>query len=99
MRDMNKMKSMNLIKGADLNNALLFGDAKVINPSGLRFKDEPVRHKILDAIGDLAILGHNVIGKYESFAGSHYLNHKLTKEIYESQAYDLILSDEFKDSF
>ena len=99
MRDVNKMKSMNLIKGGDLNNALLFGDAKVINPCGLRFKDEPVRHKILDAIGDLAILGHNVIGKYESFAGSHNLNHKLTKAIYEQQAYDLVLGDEFESSF
>ena len=69
-------------------------DKKILNPEGLRFEDEFVRHKILDAIGDLALLGMPMIGDYHSFAGSHHLNHLLTKEIlkdplnYEVKTYE-----------
>ena len=53
-------------------------EKKVLNPEGLRFSDEFVRHKILDAIGDMSLIGMNFIGNYEALAGSHDLNHKLT---------------------
>ena len=52
--------------------------SKILNPEGLRFDDEFVRHKILDAIGDMSLIGMNFIGNYEALAGSHDLNHKLT---------------------
>ena len=56
-------------------------DNKILNPEGLRFSNEFVRHKILDAIGDLSLLGAPFLGDYTSYAGSHNLNHELTKAI------------------
>jgi UDP-3-O-[3-hydroxymyristoyl] N-acetylglucosamine deacetylase len=60
--------------GASLENALVFGDDRVINPGGMRFADECVRHKALDAIGDLALAGAPILGAYRSFRGGHKLN-------------------------
>jgi UDP-3-O-[3-hydroxymyristoyl] N-acetylglucosamine deacetylase len=60
--------------GASLDNALVFGDDRVINPEGLRFADECVRHKALDAIGDLGLAGAPILGAYRSFRGGHKLN-------------------------
>ena len=97
MSDIAKMQEMNLIKGGNLDNAIIFDKCKAINSSKLRYEDEPVRHKILDALGDLAILPHFVIGKYESFAGSHKLNHLLTKRIDEEKAFKIVNADSFKD--
>ncbi|MEJ2501191.1 MAG: UDP-3-O-acyl-N-acetylglucosamine deacetylase, partial [Campylobacterales bacterium] len=62
-------------------NAVVLDEKKVLNPEGLRYSNEFVRHKILDAIGDMSLLGVNFIGGYEAFAGSHDLNHKLTLEL------------------
>ena len=57
---------------------------RILNIEGLRYEDEFVRHKILDAIGDLRLLGHPYVACYSSFAGSHDLNHLLTKELLNS---------------
>lgn len=81
LKDVQYLRSRGLALGGSLENAVVLDDHKILNPEGLRFKDEFVRHKILDAIGDLSLLGATVIGDYKSFAGSHNLNHKLTKEI------------------
>ena len=59
----------------------MLDEKKVLNPEGLRFPDEFVRHKILDAIGDMSLIGMNFIGNYEALAGSHDLNHKLTLKL------------------
>lgn len=72
------LRSKGLALGGSLENAVVLDDKKVLNPEGLRFGDEFVRHKILDAIGDMSLIGMNFIGNYEAFAGSHDLNHKLT---------------------
>ncbi len=85
LKDVQMLRSQNLALGASLDNAIVLDDKKIINEDGLRFGNEFVRHKILDAIGDLALLGMPYIGKYESFAGSHHLNHLLTKEILKSK--------------
>lgn len=61
--------------GASLENAVVIGEDKVMNPEGLRFKDEFVRHKTLDAIGDLALAGAPILGCYRSYRGGHKLNH------------------------
>jgi UDP-3-O-[3-hydroxymyristoyl] N-acetylglucosamine deacetylase len=62
-----------------------------MNREGLRFKDEFVRHKILDAIGDISLLGYVVIGSYSAYAGSHSLNHQLTKKVLESKSsYEIV---------
>jgi len=81
LKDFQMLRNRNLALGASLDNAVVLDEKKVINSDGLRFTNEFVRHKILDAIGDLALLEMNYLGHYESHAGSHNLNHKLTLEI------------------
>lgn len=81
LRDVQMLRSKGLALGGSLDNAVVMDDKKILNPEGLRFTNEFVRHKILDAIGDLSLLGAPFIGNYESFAGSHNLNHELTKAI------------------
>ncbi len=85
LKDVQMLRAQNLALGASLENAIVLDDKKIINEDGLRFGNEFVRHKILDAIGDLALLGLPYIGKYESHAGSHHLNHLLTREILKSK--------------
>lgn len=77
-RDIQYLQSINLALGASLNNAIGLDNEKVLNPEGLRFENEFARHKILDAMGDMMVTGHNLLAAYSSFAGSHKLNHELT---------------------
>ncbi len=95
LKDVEALKKANLGLGGSLDNAIIIDDDKVLNPDGLRYEDEFVRHKILDAIGDLSLLGCRVFGDYESFAGSHKLNHLLTKEIISNpSAYEIVELEE-----
>lgn len=104
-RDIQYLQSINLALGASLNNAIGLDDEKVLNPEGLRFDNEFARHKILDAMGDLMVMGHNVLGAYSSFAGSHKLNHQLTVALladsanYEMVALNKVQSRAFAKSF
>jgi UDP-3-O-[3-hydroxymyristoyl] N-acetylglucosamine deacetylase len=82
MYEVELMRKNGLGLGGNLNNAIVLDEDSVLNEGGLRFPDEFVRHKILDAIGDLALLGAPFVGDYTSFAGSHHLNHELTKAIF-----------------
>jgi len=75
MRDVEKLWSAGYALGASLENTLVVTDDRVLNPGGLRYPDEFVRHKVLDAIGDLALAGAPIIGAYRSFRGGHRLNH------------------------
>ena len=85
------LRSKGLALGGSLDNAVVLDEKRVLNSEGLRYKDEFVRHKILDAIGDMAILGLPLIGKYSSFAGSHYLNCKIREKLLRSQEkYEII---------
>ena len=81
LHEVQYLRSKGLALGGSLENAIVLDDKKILNPEGLRFTDEFVRHKILDAIGDMSLIGMNFIGNYEAFAGSHDLNHKLTLEL------------------
>ena len=74
LADIEKLWARGFALGASLENAVVFGDDRVINPEGLRFADEFVRHKALDAIGDLALAGAPILGCYRSFRGGHRLN-------------------------
>ncbi|WP_187648069.1 UDP-3-O-acyl-N-acetylglucosamine deacetylase [Nitrosophilus labii] len=85
LHEVQYLRSIGLALGGSLDNAIVLDDKKILNSEGLRFKDEFVRHKILDAIGDMSLLGAWFMGNYESFAGSHELNHKLTKKLFESE--------------
>lgn len=104
-RDIQYLQSINLALGASLNNAIGLDDEKVLNPEGLRFDNEFARHKILDAMGDMMVTGHNILGAYSSFAGSHKLNHELTVALladsanYEMVSLSKVQSREFVKSF
>jgi len=75
MRDVSKLWSSGFALGASLENTLVLADNRVLNPEGLRFRDEFVRHKVLDAIGDLALAGAPILGDYRSVRGGHRINH------------------------
>ena len=75
MRDVTKLWSSGYALGASLENTLVVADDRILNPEGLRFPDEFVRHKVLDAIGDLALAGAPILGAYRSVRGGHKLNH------------------------
>lgn len=83
-RDIKKLHSMGLGQGASLENAIAVEDDKILNPEGLRVKDEFIRHKILDAVGDLALIGHRLIGRYVSEQPGHSINNLLVRELLNS---------------
>jgi len=96
-KDIQYLQSQGLAMGATLQNAIGLDDHKVLNPEGLRFDNEFARHKILDAMGDMMVSGHNILGTYESFAGSHHLNYQLTtKLLSDSKNYDLVAVEELQ---
>ncbi len=84
LHEVQYLRSKGLALGGSLENAIVLDEKKILNLEGLRFDDEFVRHKILDAIGDMSLVGMNFIGNYEALAGSHDLNHKLTLALLES---------------
>jgi UDP-3-O-[3-hydroxymyristoyl] N-acetylglucosamine deacetylase len=74
MRDVSKLWSAGLALGASLDNTICLADDRVLNPEGLRYDDEFVRHKALDAVGDLAMAGLPILGRYRSVCGGHKIN-------------------------
>ncbi len=81
MRDLEYMRDRNLGLGGSMDNAIVLDDFRVLNEDGLRYADEFVRHKILDAIGDLYLAGHAILGAYEGFKSGHALNNKLVRAL------------------
>ncbi|PKN15116.1 MAG: UDP-3-O-[3-hydroxymyristoyl] N-acetylglucosamine deacetylase, partial [Deltaproteobacteria bacterium HGW-Deltaproteobacteria-24] len=91
LHEVQYLRSIGLAQGGSLENAIVLDDNKILNPEGLRYENEFVRHKILDAIGDMALLGYTLIGEYNAHAGSHHLNHLLTKKLLESpENYEIV---------
>jgi UDP-3-O-[3-hydroxymyristoyl] N-acetylglucosamine deacetylase len=81
MRDLETMRAHNLALGGNLDNAIVLDDFRVLNEDGLRYEDEFVKHKILDAIGDLYLLGHSLIGEFSGHKSGHALNNKLLRSL------------------
>ena len=81
MRDLAQLKQHHLALGASLDNAIGLDETQVLNPDGLRFDNECVRHKILDAIGDLYLIGYPIIGKFDAYKSGHALNNQLIQKI------------------
>ncbi len=81
MKDVEEMHAAGLALGGSLENAIVFSGLGLLNPEGLRFEDEPVRHKILDLIGDLALLGRPLLGKIEAVRAGHALHLRLVQQI------------------
>ncbi len=94
MKDIEFLRENNLALGGSLDNAIVVDDDKVINEDGLRYADEFVKHKILDAIGDLYLLGHSLIGEFKGFKSGHALNNKLLLALLENQdAWEMVSFD------
>jgi len=81
IRDLEAMRARNLALGGSVDNAIVVGDYYILNEDGLRYSDEFVKHKILDAIGDLYLLGHSVIGAFRGHKSGHALNNQLLREL------------------
>ncbi len=81
MRDLEYMRERNLGLGGSMDNAIVLDEFRVLNEDGLRYADEFVRHKILDAVGDLYLAGHAIIGAYEGFKSGHALNNRLVRAL------------------
>ena len=81
MRDIEYLRERNLALGGSMDNAIVLDDYRVLNEDGLRYEDEFVKHKILDAIGDLYLLGHSLIGAFYGYKSGHELNNKLLRTL------------------
>ena len=99
MRDVEMLRSRNLGLGGSLENAIVLDEYRVINPDGLRYNDEFIRHKILDAVGDLYTLGHGIIGAFHGYKAGHAINNLLVRELLKQQeAWDMVTLDETEKS-
>ncbi|WP_457641086.1 UDP-3-O-acyl-N-acetylglucosamine deacetylase [Persephonella sp.] len=91
------LREKGLAKGGSLENAVVFEGDTVLNPEGLRFEDEPVKHKVLDLIGDLYLLGLPLIGDIHSFKGGHKLNASFVTKLIDENAFETRYASEILD--
>ena len=96
-KDVELMRANGLAMGGGLDNAIVMDDYKVLNSDGLRYNDEFVKHKILDAMGDLHLLGKPLLAAYSAFRSGHALNNKLLRELLaHSEAYEIVTFEDEK---
>ncbi len=99
MKDIEKLREMNLALGGSMDNAIVVDDFRVLNEDGLRYEDEFVRHKVLDAIGDLYLLGHSLIGAFVGHKSGHEVNNRLLRKLLaQEDAWELVSFEEDKDA-
>lgn len=95
LRDVERLREKNLALGGSLDNAIVVDDYRILNEDGLRYEDEFVKHKILDAIGDLYLLGHSLIGAFSGHKSGHALNNRLLLELMANEAaWEVVTFDE-----
>ena len=85
LRDVEHLKAIGLARGGSLENAIVIDAERILNPEGLRFPDEFVRHKILDAMGDLSLIGYPLLGHVRAYKAGHDLNRRLVEKILANQ--------------
>ena len=85
MKDVENLWKAGYALGSSFDNSVVIGDEGIMNPEGLRFEDEFVRHKLLDAVGDIALAGAPILGRYRSYRGGHKLNYLMVKALFEQQ--------------
>jgi UDP-3-O-[3-hydroxymyristoyl] N-acetylglucosamine deacetylase len=96
-KDVDMLKRKGLIKGGSLDNAIVLDDYKVMNAEGLRFHNEFVRHKILDTIGDISLLGYEIAGKITTYKSGHNLHNLLCRKLLETpSAYEIVTASALK---
>ncbi|MBT8048818.1 MAG: UDP-3-O-acyl-N-acetylglucosamine deacetylase [Xanthomonadales bacterium] len=83
LRDIEMLRERNLVLGGSMDNAVVLDDYRILNEDGLRYEDEFVKHKVLDAIGDLYLLGHGLIGAFSGYKSGHELNNLLLRDLLE----------------
>ncbi|SFK31320.1 UDP-3-O-acyl-N-acetylglucosamine deacetylase [Methylophaga sulfidovorans] len=99
MKDIEKLRENNLALGGSMDNAIVVDDYRVLNEDGLRYEDEFVRHKVLDAIGDLYLLGHSLIGAFKGHKSGHEVNNKLLRKLLaQEDAWELVSFEDDKDA-
>ncbi|PHQ81542.1 MAG: UDP-3-O-[3-hydroxymyristoyl] N-acetylglucosamine deacetylase [Coxiella sp. (in: Bacteria)] len=95
LSDYELIRKQNLALGASLDNAVVLDEYKILNQDGLRYKDEFVKHKILDVIGDMYLMGHSVIGMFKGYKSGHMMNSRLlAKLMADESAYEIITFEE-----
>ncbi|HIA92658.1 MAG TPA: UDP-3-O-acyl-N-acetylglucosamine deacetylase [Gammaproteobacteria bacterium] len=98
LKEIETLRSKNLALGGSLDNAIVFDDYRILNQDGLRYQDELVRHKILDVVGDLYLMGHILVGEFNGYKSGHELNNKLILKLYTDQtAWEEIEESEITD--
>ena len=91
MKDVERLREQSLILGGSIENAVVVDEKRVLNEDGLRYEDEFVKHKILDAIGDLYLMGHSLIGAFHGHKSGHQLNNQLLKKVLRDEdAWELV---------
>ncbi len=91
MRDVEKLWTLGYAMGSSLDNSVAIGDDRILNPEGLRWSDEFVRHKTLDAVGDLALAGLPILGRFRSYKGGHRMNWRVLKALFaDASAYQVV---------
>ena len=91
MRDIEYLRANNLALGGSMENAVVLDEYRVLNPDGLRYEDEFVKHKILDAFGDLYVAGHAILGEFTAYKTGHALNNQLVRALLAQQdAWELV---------
>lgn len=95
LRDIEMLRQNNLALGGSMDNAIVIDDAQILNDDGLRFADEFVRHKILDALGDLYLIGYPLLGRFNAYKSGHALNNLLVREILSDQSnFEIVTFDD-----
>jgi UDP-3-O-[3-hydroxymyristoyl] N-acetylglucosamine deacetylase len=99
MKDIEKLRENNLALGGSMDNAIVVDDYRVLNEDGLRYEDEFVRHKVLDAIGDLYLLGYSLVGAFSGHKSGHEVNNKLLRALLaQEDAWELISFEDDADA-
>ncbi len=99
MSELEYLQEQNLALGGSPDNAIVLDDYRILNDDGLRYDDEFVKHKILDAIGDLYLMGHSLIGAYSAYKSGHALNNRLLRTLVADQdAWELVTYDELDEA-
>lgn len=97
MSDFEKLQAMNLARGASLDNAIAIDDFRILNEDGLRYENEFVKHKILDAVGDLYLLGSSLVGAFSGYKSGHALNNRLLHELLvHKEAWEFVTFDDIE---
>lgn len=95
MKDIEALRERNLVLGGSMDNAIVLDDYRILNEDGLRYEDEFVRHKILDAVGDLYLLGHPLIGAFYGYKSGHELNNRLLRALLaDASAWEIVSFDD-----